>query len=113
MKNKNYAVIAGLIIVISVIGIASYMGISQSRNMHIDDGEPILKNITVQSKEFVDRQYVVTDTDSIKYITSEQNELRLTKGRNFTISVFTINNQTGYWIATITEIPIPKITVKK
>jgi uncharacterized protein HemX len=109
----NYAVIAIILVVVAVLGITSYLGVTQAQNMHIDNGETVLKNITVQSKEVVNRQYVITDTENIKYITSEQNELKMTKGHNFTISVATINNNTGYWIATSNEIVTPKTVIKK
>jgi len=109
MKNLNvtYALLPFLLIIIFVMGVSSYMGITQLQNMHIDNGITSQKNITVLSKEFTNRQYVITDTDNVSYITSEQNELRMTTGKNYTISVSTINNQTGYWIASSTEIRQP------
>lgn len=109
MKDNNYTVIAAVVIIIAIIGIASYMGVTQSQNMHIDNGDQSSKNITVQSKEVINRQYVITDTENITYLTSAQNELKMFAGRNYTISVSTINNKTGYWIATSTEILVPKV----
>jgi hypothetical protein len=104
MKNMNYAAIIGIIIVVAVIGVTSYLGVSQLQTMRIDDGTEITKNITVQTKEVVNRQYLITDTDNIKYITSEKVHMQMMKGRNFTVSVSTINNGTGYWITTSTDI---------
>lgn len=109
----NYAAIIGIVIVVAVIGITSYLGVTQLQNMHIDDGTELIKNITVQSKEVINRQYVITDTENVKYFTSEQNEVRMGKGRNFTVSVSTINNQTGYWIATSLEIVTQRGVIKK
>lgn len=74
----------------------------------MDNGNPVSKNITVQSKEFNNRQYVITDTENIKYITSEQTELKMSKGRNYTITTSTFNNDSGYWILTSNEIIQPK-----
>jgi hypothetical protein len=110
MKPKtNYNGLLIIIAVLVIIGIACYFGASQLQSVHMDNSPLITKNITVFEKEIVTRQYKITDTDNVTYFTSEKNDVALKVGKNYTVTVSTINNNSGYWILTTTEIKPIKV----
>jgi hypothetical protein len=108
MKTKiNYGVVIGITIFIVVIAIAGYFGAIHSSKVHMDNNAVVVKNITVVSKGWDSGMYWVNDTNGTRYFAPEQVEFMFASGKNYTISVTTINNQSGYWITASKEIKQP------
>lgn len=104
--KPNYALIIGVLVVAVVIAVPVIFGMMQGTKVHMDDGTPIEKNITVflNSISEINGEHYIMDTGGVQYYTSAQVASGMVTGRNYTISMLSINNHTGYWITKYVEI---------
>jgi hypothetical protein len=102
--KPNYALIIGLIVVVTAIAIPVILGLTQGTKVHMDDGDPVEKNITVMVNERIEDEHHIIDADGVMYYTSARTASGISVGKNYTMSVQTVNNHTGYWILTYMEI---------
>jgi hypothetical protein len=102
LKHKlNYGFILIGIVIVTVIGISAFFVVIGSKPVHIDTSTPsVEKNITVTDKTkstLSSLGYILDETDQ-KYFAPENTVLYMKTGKNYTITVATLVNGSGYWI---------------
>jgi hypothetical protein len=111
-KKKNYAMIAIIIVAVAIVLIAMIIGVLQMSKIHIDENTPaVMKNITITSKSTTQEGNRVIDSSNTSYLTSERVYIGLKIQKNYTVTVQTINNGTGYWIESY--VGIPELNIRK
>jgi len=112
-KSFGSAAVVVLLVALSIIMFAVYFGVISGQQTHIDsDKIPVVKNITVVERYTGSGQaFTVVDETNTSYLTSEKAFIGMKENKNYTVTVYTYNNNSGYWISSY--VGIPDLTVKK
>jgi hypothetical protein len=101
MKRKiNYAVILAIILILAVIGVSAFFAI-QTTKVRVDPTIPSFEtNISVLTKNRATSTSIgtIVDTTNQSYYAPERTIMSMNPGLNYTITVSTLVNNTGYWI---------------